>query len=73
MNDLREAIHDLLYYSAPMVLNGKREYRVIRKELLDVLIAEYNIHFVEPEDRQFELPPHPMKIECTDENIKIST
>lgn len=59
MNDLRQAILDVLQDATP----AQSEYdaaddddnMVVSLERLKVLQAEYNIHFVEPDEQQVDL------------------
>lgn len=54
MNDLKQAILDVLT-DASLSLDGEIQYMEIKKDLLKILQAEYNIYFVEPEDEQLEV------------------
>lgn len=56
-NDLKQAIHDVLAYSCTPASgnDSEREYRKVDLDKLRILQAEYNIHFVEPEDEQLDI------------------
>ena len=58
MSDLKKAIEDVIQDS--VILDGTSngcthiEGVLVDKEAFNILIAEYNIHFIEPEDKQEE-------------------
>ena len=56
MKDLKSAIKNCIQRSAPVRLNGQEKYVMISKKVLDILLAEYNIYFVEADDTQLEYP-----------------
>lgn len=72
MKDLREAIHNVLYYSTDVSLDGKKKYALVSNEHMKILEAEYNISFIEPEDKQFERPDRPITVEITEDNLRIN-
>ena len=56
MKDLRDAIKDVLINSTPSIDDmGEVDGYLVELYLLKILQAEYNIHFVEPEDEQLEV------------------
>lgn len=55
MKDLREAIFNVLNYSVPVKFSypqGEIEGHLVDPYHFKILLAEYNIHFIEPEDKQ---------------------
>jgi hypothetical protein len=58
MKDLREAIFNVFNHSIPVKFTNSKEIigYLVNKEHMDILLAEYNIHFIEPEDEQETLP-----------------
>lgn len=57
MKDLREAIFNVFNHSIPVKFTSNKAPLVgylVNREHMDILLAEYNIHFIEPEDKQEE-------------------
>jgi hypothetical protein len=54
MNDLRTAILAVLQ-NAMLSSDGKIPYMEVKESLLKTLQAEYNIYFVEPDEKQVEI------------------
>jgi len=71
VKDLKNSIKNVLSYGAPIILHGQLHGIIINQKFLDILRAEYNIHFVEPEDEQLEFPDYPTSVHIDNDNIKI--
>lgn len=66
MKDLREAIFNVFNHSIAVKFTGDKKNEtvgyLVGAEHMKILLAEYNIHFIEPEDKQEELPKQHIKI-----------
>lgn len=71
MRDLKHAIRCAIKTSSPLYLDKKLKGYLIPSNILNVLIAEYNIHFVEPENEQLTRNDSPISIEITGDNLRI--
>ena len=60
MRDLSEAIQAVLSNCIPVNVGSVHAGYYINKEDLNVLCAEFNIHFVEPDDNQFRIEGKPL-------------
>ena len=60
MRDLSEAIQAVLSNCIPVNVGSVHAGYYINKEDLNVLCAEFNIHFVEPDDNQFRIEENPL-------------
>lgn len=70
MRDLKEAIQAVLFNCIPVDFNQVHAGYYINAEDLNVLCAEFNIHFVEPEQPQTTIEEKPLnKIKLDDDNI----
>jgi hypothetical protein len=72
MKDLKSAISLVLSHGCPVKVDEKDAGVLISQKFLDILLAEYNIHFVEPDAKQLEFSDeHPFVLECTIDNYKL--
>jgi len=71
MRDLKSAISLVLSYGCPVKVDGKQSGVLVSQKFLDILLAEYNIHFVEPDAKQLEFPDYPSVLCCTIDNYKV--
>jgi hypothetical protein len=55
MNDLKDAILNVLEQSDLQLWQDDRLVYIVPQHTMSILAAEYNIHFVEPEEEQLEL------------------
>lgn len=56
MKDLRDAIENVIinseFHASP---DAHDNFYVVAQHFIDILVAEYNIHFVEPDKEQLKL------------------
>jgi len=72
MKDLNGAIAEIFNHCVPIKYCDKQIGYVVEKERLEILLAEYNIHFIEPEDKQMEIEKSSYMFSVTEKNVMIS-